>query len=294
MKTVGYSGHQLGFVDVDNDTYHSGPGVSKSHLDLISRKSPLHYWHKYINPEREPEEKTVPMIVGQATHFSILQPDLFETRVIRGLTHDRRSTANKQAWAEFEQEHKGNYIVNAEMYDRIQYIRDGVWRDPAASGLLSMIIPEQSVFAMMDVPDGNGGYILDENDNPVQALTKCQTDGLDRGFNFIVDLKSTEDASPLAFAKSMANYRYDVQEAWYQSVFDAAFDRHPEDWYFICYEKEPPYAVGIYSISKLDVMLAGVAANRDFAKIEIARLANHWPGYSETPEVLTLPGWYRR
>ena len=65
MKTVGYSEHPLGFVDIDNDAYHAGPGVSKSHLDLIAKKSPLHYWDRYINPDREPEEKTVPMIFGQ-------------------------------------------------------------------------------------------------------------------------------------------------------------------------------------------------------------------------------------
>lgn len=293
MKTVGYSEHPLGFVDIDNDAYHAGPGVSKSHLDLIAKKSPLHYWDRYINPDREPEEKTVPMIFGQATHFAILQPNLFETRVVRGLGHARRSNADKQVWKEFEEENVGNYIVSDDTYDNIRYIRDAVWDDPACAGLLSAIIPEQSVYAMRTITDEEGVELVDQHGDPLQGLTKAQLDGLS-GWDYILDLKSTEDASETAFMKSMANYRYDVQQAWYQSVMDNAFGRHPDHFFFLCFEKVRPFATGIYGISKTDILMANQACQRDFSKIERCRRDNHWPTYSSKPKTLSLPGWYRR
>ena len=295
MKTIGYSEHPLGFVDIDNDAYHAGPGVSKSHLDLIRRKSPKHYWHRYLNQEREPEEKTVPMIVGQATHFAILQPDLFELRVVKGLEHARRSNAEKQAWSEFEAANKGNYIVSADMYDRIRYIRDAVWSEPECAGLLAGIIPEQSVYGLMDIPTLEGDELVtDENGVVMQGLVKCQFDGIAPDFSYALDLKSTEDASEEGFARSMANYRYDVQDSWYEMVSEAAFNRHPEEFIFLCYEKEPPYVSGIYWCSKTDRMLASQAARRDFAKIEHHRRLGVWPQYSATPRTISLPGWYRR
>lgn len=295
MKTIGYSEHPLGFVDIDNDAYHAGPGVSKSHLDLIRRKSPKHYWQRYINPEREPEEKTVPMITGQATHFAILQPNLFDTRVVRGLGHARRSNAEKEAWQEFETENAANYIVSADMYDRIRYIRDAVWGEPECAGLLAGIIPEQSVYALMDIPTLDGTeYVTDEDGVIQQGLVKCQFDGIEPGFAYALDLKSTEDASEDAFAKSCANYSYDIQDSWYGLVSDAAFKRHPEEFLFLCYEKEPPYATGIYWLSKADRIMGAQAARNAYAKIEHQRRLNEWPTYSNTPRSLSLPGWYRR
>ena len=85
--------------------------------------------------------------------FSTVRPNLFETRVVRGLGHARRSNADKQAWKEFEEENVGNYIVSDDAYDNIRYIRDAVWDDPACAGLLSAIIPEQSVYAMRTITD---------------------------------------------------------------------------------------------------------------------------------------------
>ena len=69
--------HPLGLVECSNDQYHGGPGVSKSHLDAIAGASPLHYWHKYINPNRERAEPSQALIMGSAIHSIVLEPDLF-------------------------------------------------------------------------------------------------------------------------------------------------------------------------------------------------------------------------
>jgi hypothetical protein len=45
------------YTDIDNEAYHFGPGISKSHLDVVAH-SPRLYWAKYIDPNCETVERT--------------------------------------------------------------------------------------------------------------------------------------------------------------------------------------------------------------------------------------------
>lgn len=276
--------HLLGAVEMTNDEYHSSPGVSKSHLDLIHEKSPLHYWHRYLNPDREPDEKTAAMARGSATHAAILQPDVFETLVVKGLPHDRRSKENQQKWKDFEELHKDRIIITADAYEKIMPLRDAMWRHPEVSKLLTNILAETSIFAMMDVPvmGGDGEPYVDPVTGKVQqGLVKCQPDALARDFSYMIDLKSTADASKRGFGRSAGNYRYPVQPAWYAAVMESAFEgRRPDCYVFLAFEPEPPYACGIYYMTDADMALGTRAAMRDYAIIEYHRRLNWWPDYA--------------
>jgi exodeoxyribonuclease VIII len=283
--------HQLGFVEMTNDAYHADEGISKSHLDVVARKSPKHYWEKYINPNHEPEQKTVPMQVGSAFHIAVLEPETLEQRVVIGLGHDRRSDAHRKAWDEYELQNVGRIILGVDNFDHVRRIRDAVWSHPVAPGFLTGGVAEQSVFAMKPVPDGKGGFLLDDEGKVISELVKCQIDYLRKDWDYIVDLKSTGDASKEAFRRSFDTYRYPVQTAWYQDVLDAQFGSHPENWVFLCVEKEPPYAIGIYPPSEISVARGRLAAERDYCRIVECRRANHWPDYGETIQELDLPPW---
>lgn len=70
-----------GLVELTNEQYHSGPGISKSMLDAIApecKGSPLNYWDQYINPEREPQEFKHCFAVGDGTHKLVFEPGTFE------------------------------------------------------------------------------------------------------------------------------------------------------------------------------------------------------------------------
>lgn len=120
------SDHPFGAVDMTNDEYHAASGVSKSHLDLIAQKSPLHYWHRYINPNREPSVKNPAMKLGTATHTAILQPNEFEKLVTCDLDHDRRGEEKKAAWAAFEAANADKTIITKAQWDEIMPLRDKV------------------------------------------------------------------------------------------------------------------------------------------------------------------------
>lgn len=271
--------HPVGLVEQSNDEYHGGPGISKSHLDAIASASPAHYWHRYLNPDREPEEPTPAKIMGTAVHSAILEPDLFPTACVAAPADiNRRTNAGKAEWEAFLDAHKGKTILSAEDYKTCLAIRDAVHRHPLAAGLLTGGKAEQSFYAV---------------DQETGELIKCRTDYRHDSGAMIVDVKTTDDASPAGFGKSAANYRYTVQTAWYNGVLDAAFGEHPGDWVFLAVEKDPPYAIGVYFTEPEQLIRASIVARRDFLRIVEHKRRGYWPDYATAPLPLALPSWSR-
>lgn len=270
--------HPTGLVDCTNEQYHSGPGVSASHLHTIAGKSPRHYWAKYIDPDRERTPPTPAMVLGSAIHSIVLEPDLFPAEYVANPGIERRSNAGKAEYAAFEAEHRGKTVLSDEDFQTCLAIRDAVHRHPLAAGLLRGGKAEQSFYGI---------------DAETGELIKCRTDYMHDSGAMIVDLKSTEDASPDGFGKSAANFRYPVQVAWYHDVMDAAFGEHPEHWVFMAVEKKPPYAIGLYFAQREDVERARLAARRDFMRIVECKRAGAWPDYGVEALPLSLPAWWR-
>lgn len=268
--------HPTGLVIQTNDEYHAGPGISKSHLDAINAGSPRHYWHKYLNPARERTSPTAAMIMGSAVHAAILEPDLFPSEVIEAPEFDRRTKVGKAEYEAFQQAHQGKIVLAPEDYATCLSIRDAVHTHPVAAGLLTGGKAEQSFYAI---------------DKETGELIKCRTDYLHDSGAMIVDVKTTEDASPNGFGKSSANFRYPVQTAWYNGVLDGCYGEHPENWVFLAVEKSPPFAIGLYFVEADLLERAQIAAQRDFMRIVTHRRSGEWPDYGMEPQPLILPGW---
>ncbi len=269
--------HPLGLVECSNDAYHAGPGISKSHLDAIANASPLHYWHKYLNPNRERSEPTPAMIMGSAVHSAVLEPDLFPSEYVQAPQGiNKRTNAGKAEFAAFEEANKGKIVLEPEDWETCLAVRDAVYRHPVAGGLLTGGKAEQSFYAI---------------DPETGELIKCRTDYMHDSGAMIVDLKTTDDASPNGFGKSAANFRYPIQTAWYNGVLDAAFGEHPTDWVFLAVEKKPPYAIGIYFTEADQVARANIAARRDLQRIVEHKRSGEWPDFGITPQPLALPAW---
>ena len=92
-------------------------------------------------------------------------------------------------------------------------------------------------------------------------------------------------ASPAAFAKSVANFRYDVQQAHYCEGFNV--DR----FVFVAIEKEPPYLVGVYVLDDIAELRGQRLRERDIQLYLDCAENDFWPGYSATIAELSLPNW---
>jgi len=111
------------------------------------------------------------------------------------------------------------------------------------------------------------------------------------GGTFLADLKSTKDASPEAFSKSAAQFRYHQQAAWYLDI--ASHLGHPAlGMAFIVVEKTPPYFLSVIELDEEAIEL-GRSLNARALDIYARCLeTGTWPGY--TPggyATVSLPRW---
>jgi exodeoxyribonuclease VIII len=154
-----------------------------------------------------------------------------------------------------------------------------VFRHPAAAMLLALPGKAETTWMW--------------NDEATGLQCKCRPDWLTDDGSLIVDLKTTEDASPAGFRKSIANWRYHVQASWYLDGLEHATDNRPEQFIFICVEKKPPHAVAVYAADAEMIAQGQITAARDLQQLADCKAADAWPGYSDQIETISLPPWMR-
>lgn len=266
----------FGLAEMTNAAYHASVGYSKSHLDKVAI-SELSYWHHYLNPDREPTDQTDDLILGSATHSATLEPDLFndEFKVLPDL--DLRTKAGRAERDAFKAAHPGATIITVDQRKTALAIAAAVRRHPVAGRLFQGGKAEQSRFA---VDPETGGTI------------KCRTDYFIETAGIITDLKTVKDSSNDGIAKSIANFRYDIQPPWYQDVFEALYDEAPPYWVFVFVEKTPPYNINCVYPTPEQIAAARVVARRDFLRILECKRTGIWRDHTTEIKPMPLPGWY--
>jgi exodeoxyribonuclease VIII len=277
----------LGLVDCTNEQYHGGPGESKSRLDAMA-EGPRVYWNNYINPKRPPREHKEAWDLGSATHSAILEPDLFGTDYIVAPEFNLRTKQGKADKAQLLADcaARGQTLLSEKHYELASAMRDTVYAHPEASKLLGDMrragaLAEQSYYAV---------------DPATGLLVKCRFDYLAAKVGRAVDLKTTRDARPHKFTRSIEDYRYDVQEAFYRHVYSLATQGEMlEDWCFLAVDSEPPHQVGLYSLPREVIRGAHRVAMSNLQRIADCKMMNHWPdpGYAGVVE-LPLSRWHRK
>lgn len=250
---------------ITNEQYHADPAVSASHLKAVMQ-SPYHYWSRYVDPERKPIEPTAAMRLGSLAHCAILEPHELPQRY--GVTPDRRSTAGRAAAEQMAAE--GIEAVTSSDMALARSMATAVRNHPAAAALLADGKAEQS-FWWDDLPTG--------------MRCKCRPDWYFG--STVVDIKTTTDASPQAFARAVATFAYHVQAAHYLAGLHGA-----ERFVFCAVEKTYPHAVALYELDADALALGRTTRDNALDVIAGCQAANVWPGYGDTAiQTLSLPKW---
>jgi hypothetical protein len=276
-----------GLVECSNAQYHNGPGVSKSKLDLIAQ-GPRRYWGAYLDPKRLPRESKPAWDLGSATHSAILEPDLFPKQFVVSPTWNNKSPSERKERDLFTEQcaKVGITVVSKDHYDLALAMRDVVHAHPHAGPLMKSMLhaqakAEQSYFA---------------TEPTTGLLVKCRFDYLSTASGWALDLKTTRDASPRGFSKSIEQYRYDVQEAWYRHVYSLATEGECIDrWVFLAVESAPPHQIGLYTLPAEVVRAARAVAITNLQMLADCQMLDQWPdpGYSGITE-LSLSRWHRK
>ena len=256
--------------NLSQQEYRLLDAIGKSDLDLIA-KSPAHF-------KCAVREETAAMALGSAVHCAVLEPTRFATDYVVAPECDKRTKAGKEQWAEFEAANAGKIVLGMEDGMLCHYLAQSVLSHGhgLAAQLLVGAMPEVSALW---------------SDAEFNVRCRARFDALTPG-GWIIDLKTTTDASPRGFSKSVANFRYHVQAAWYLDGYQIATGGDlPVGFLFIAVEKTPPYAVALYELDAESVDHGRMVARRDLARYANARDLDHWGGYQEGIQTLSLPRW---
>lgn len=249
--------------------YHAHPAISKSGLDRIA-KSPAHY-QAYLQGE---VIETDAMIFGSAFHDYILSPDVFaQDYAVLPDGFDGRTKKGKELMEAIKAD--GKTVLKAEQVNIIKDMAKSIMAHEKASALLKGGQAESSIFWQ---------------DQDTEINCRCRPDYIHPS-GILVDLKSTTDASPKEFTKSVANYRYHVQDAFYSEGYYRATGKWPRGFVFIAVEKTAPYAVACYELDEDAKEFGRTLFQRDISTLKQARTENKWTAYSPEIQSLSLPMW---
>ena len=259
--------------DLPIDQYHGGPGVSKSQLDQVA-KSPAHYMYARTAPKKDP---TPAQRFGSLVHTAVLEPHKLSVVVGPDLNK------NTKEWKAFKAqvEAEGKEIVTQEELDTLEGMKAAVYAHPAAAWLLGPGYVEHSAYWI---------------DPATGLLCRCRPDKLRRTEKGIVlvDLKTTADASEAEFSRSIENFRYHVQAAFYSDGIEEALGERVSAFAFVAVEKQAPYAVACYQLADVDVEDGREAYQGDLLTLKNCLARNEWPAYSPRIETITRPAWAKR
>lgn len=256
---------------IPDDRYHADAAISSSFVRSLLSRSPAHARAALLEPKTE----TPALVLGRAIHARILEPDSYGERFAVAPKVDRRTKAGKEEWQAFTDAHPEAVILTEADGELVSAVAAAVESHPLASALLSNGKPELSGFWQ---------------DPETGVPCRCRFDYL-RQDGIGVDLKTTADASPREFQRSIARYAYHTQAAFYAMGHEVITGEALTDFAFIVVEKSAPYAIGLYRIDDEALELGRSQARRALRIIAECQSRDHWPAYSDRVEPIGVPGW---
>jgi exodeoxyribonuclease VIII len=122
---------------------------------------------------------------------------------------------------------------------------------------------------------------------------RCKPDLLLPKHKLCVDIKTTADATPEGFAKSVASYGYHRQQAFYSEAIKQTYGEEFR-FLFAVVETSEPYNTAVYELDAASVDAGRQEINLLLDELERRTRDNEWtPEYSKGIVPLTLPKWYR-
>lgn len=264
-------------ADVPHETYHRRKlGLaSKTALDLV-RKAPAVYKAWVDGTLDDDEEESEALIFGGMLHCAVLEPERFYREYVVapdfGNCTYKDNKAARNAW---RAENAGRKEVTAKQYRMIQGMADSVRRHPIAGKLFT---------------GGEAEVTLSWVDEATGLRCKGRADYYKGSVRCATDLKSTMDASPSGFRKSVANFGYHRQDAIYRQGF-AAIGKPIDYFVFVAVEKVEPYLVGLYTLDADAINRGHNSIRKDLETMAECLRTDNWPGYSPGPIELDIPPW---
>lgn len=248
--------------------------ASNSALKLLRERSPAHY-HAWVH-EPDADVDTPALAFGRAYHCRVLEPARFAEQY--QVTPDfgpLQSSRNRAARDEWLAAHPGVTLLARDVMEQIEAMHAALMQHKVAAALMKSGLSEVT----MRWTDRETGL-------PCKARADWWIP--DRGV--LMDLKTTEDASPDAFRRAVVQHSYHVQHAHY---VDGAAEcgETAKHFLIVAQEKRKPYPVAVYHIDSFAEARGYELRQRSMETLRQCMETDTWPAYGAGITELTLPAW---
>lgn len=283
VDVEGFTITEPGVYDLPEDIYHahkaslSFSGAKR----LLPPSCPAIFRHEQLNGR--PEKRSFDF--GHAVHSLILgigQPIVIVQRTAKdGTNSDADNYATKSAQEHRDAIYAAGHVplLRAEHDAALTAVR-AVRAHPNARHLFEQGTAEESLFW---------------HDERYGVWRRARTDWrttLPDGRPAIVDLKTCRSASPEAIGKSVYEYRYHWQQAWYE---DAAAILHgePHTFLFVFVETNPPHPVTVCELDPEAVEIGRRFNDQALDLYAECAATDTWPGHVPADDIplISLPAW---
>ena len=258
------------FITMENAEYHAHDALGSSDVRKLM-VSPLH-----LKGKEEPAVRPSYFTFGSAVHSAYLEPDKFATEYRAKPAEVDGQGPRTKAYKEWMLTQPPCEWMSADDYDKVLKVVESALAHPISNELFKgEIIVEGSLFFKKWGVD-----------------CKARPDLVSIGPNgvTVLDLKTTTDASPAGFAKTVGNLGYHIQEWFYREALMAnGYD--VKRFIFLCVEKTPPYASAAYTIRQSHVQQACEPVRKALQSYKTAMETDVWEGYSTEVTNIGVPRW---
>lgn len=258
------------FTNMPEKEYRQLDAINQSSLKEMLR-SPAHYkWAK-----ENPFTPTSSMAFGTAMHCFILEPSKFEDQFAvgpMGIT-DKRT----KAWKDFEKDIGERAVISHDDYLGLVSVKDQIAKDHQLSYLFAEGVAESTIVW---------------EDKATSLKCKARLDFVTPN-NIIVDLKTSKDARSFSFSKSISDYCYHIQAAYYIDALCAVTNVHrgQVQFKFVVVENTAPWGVKIYRLGEESIEIGRNKYRQALLAIKKCRELDRWPGYVVNESEINLPAY---
>jgi hypothetical protein len=301
------AGTEIRFNQPDS-AYRNAEGISQSELKEVLR-SPAHWAARY-GPDASPTFPSIAMIIGTALHCKLLEPEIFDSQFVdRSSLEKELNVAELKAalddeGVEYKKSSKKPELeallypdgkpvdkrqsLSGDDFAIVQGMAEATRAHPIAGNWFD---PGRKNFRRGNELSMYVGASPETYGLPI----KGRLDRLEKTADgwMILDLKTTDDASPSVFQRKAFSMGYHIQAAFYCDLVSKVLETEKVEFLFCAMERRRPHGLSLFKAGTDMIELGRSQYKQALRTLAYAKEKGQFEGYNPEVQEMTLPSWVK-